>query len=67
MPQVVLSYYGQSRELVKEKVIHWPGGKTSPPPDTPRCGFDGSRCITETTGKFMQIGRIFNFTQAFLV
>lgn len=24
--------------------IHWAGGRTSPPPDTPACGFDNSLC-----------------------
>ncbi|RUS81233.1 hypothetical protein EGW08_011027, partial [Elysia chlorotica] len=24
--------------------IHWPGGRTGPPPDVPQCGFDGSKC-----------------------
>lgn len=24
--------------------IHWAGGRTQPPPDTPACGFDNSLC-----------------------
>ncbi|XP_008182497.1 receptor-type guanylate cyclase gcy-28-like [Acyrthosiphon pisum] len=26
--------------------IHWAGGRTSPPPDVPDCGFDNSLCKT---------------------
>jgi len=25
--------------------IHWGGDRTLPPPDTPRCGFDGRECL----------------------
>lgn len=34
----------QSLEYVPGMSIHWAGGRTSPPPDTPACGFDNSRC-----------------------
>lgn len=27
-----------------EKSIHWSGGRLSPPPEIPKCGFDGSLC-----------------------
>ncbi len=45
-PQVVANYYGRTGKLVDVpgKSIHWAGGRTSPPPDTPPCGFDGSLC-----------------------
>ncbi|XP_069101885.1 atrial natriuretic peptide receptor 1-like isoform X3 [Argopecten irradians] len=44
--QVVANYYGNNKEYkpVNEKKIFWAGGRTSPPPDTPTCGFDGSKC-----------------------
>ncbi|XP_059474478.1 atrial natriuretic peptide receptor 1 isoform X2 [Neocloeon triangulifer] len=44
--QVVANYVGQNRSLEFEpgKKIHWAGGRTSAPPDTPTCGFDGSLC-----------------------
>ncbi|CAB3381316.1 Hypothetical predicted protein [Cloeon dipterum] len=43
---VVANYVGQNRSLEFEpgKKIHWAGGRTSAPLDTPVCGFDGSLC-----------------------
>lgn len=34
----------QALEYVPGMNIHWAGGRTSPPPDTPACGFDNSLC-----------------------
>ena len=34
------------------KTIHWAGGRTSPPPDVPKCGFDGSLCPNDCTYLF---------------
>ncbi|ESO90424.1 hypothetical protein LOTGIDRAFT_191857, partial [Lottia gigantea] len=47
--EVVANYYGNKKkyEPVVGKDIHWAGGLTSPPPDTPTCGFDGSKCPPE--------------------
>ncbi|XP_046544538.1 receptor-type guanylate cyclase gcy-28-like isoform X3 [Haliotis rubra] len=44
--EVVANYYGNKKqyEPVEHKSIHWAGGRNSPPPDTPDCGFDGSKC-----------------------
>ncbi|KAK3708696.1 hypothetical protein RRG08_010848 [Elysia crispata] len=42
--QVVADYYGTTKEYKELKNIHWPGGRDGPPPDTPKCGFDGSKC-----------------------
>lgn len=44
--QVVANYYGNKKiyEPVEGKQIYWAGGRSSPPPDTPKCGFDGSGC-----------------------
>lgn len=44
--QVVANYFGNKRkyEPVPGKSIHWAGGRQAPPPDTPKCGFDGSKC-----------------------
>lgn len=44
--QVVANYIGTEKQVVDEpgKSFHWAGGRKNPPPDTPRCGFDGSKC-----------------------
>ena len=49
--QIVANYYGNRKvyEPVEGKRIHWAGGKLSPPPDTPECGFDHSGCPPEGT------------------
>ncbi|VVC38638.1 Hypothetical protein CINCED_3A006340 [Cinara cedri] len=46
--KVVANYIGvkQSLEYVPGMSIHWAGGRTTPPPDTPTCGFDNSKCQT---------------------
>jgi len=45
----VANYYGSAKKYVAVdgKSIHWGGGRTSPPPDKPICGFDGSKCPKE--------------------
>ncbi|XP_041349917.1 atrial natriuretic peptide receptor 1-like isoform X1 [Gigantopelta aegis] len=47
--EVVANYYGNKKEYepVPGKTIHWAGGRTSAPPDTPKCGFDNSKCPPE--------------------
>lgn len=44
--EVVANYFGKSKQFVDvpDKKIHWAGGRLSPPPDTPLCGFDGTKC-----------------------
>ncbi|CAK9824817.1 Atrial natriuretic peptide receptor 1 [Anthophora retusa] len=44
--QIVANYYGANKtlEYIPGKRIHWSGGRSEPPPDTPTCGFDGSLC-----------------------
>lgn len=44
--QIVANYYGANKtlEYISGKQIHWAGGRSEPPPDTPTCGFDGSLC-----------------------
>ncbi|XP_025194513.1 atrial natriuretic peptide receptor 1 [Melanaphis sacchari] len=46
--KIVANYIGknQSLEYVPGMSIHWAGGRTSPPPDIPSCGFDNSLCKT---------------------
>ena len=40
------NYYGNKKEYEPEpgEEIYWAGGFTHAPPDTPKCGFDGSKC-----------------------
>ncbi|GFO01839.1 guanylate cyclase [Plakobranchus ocellatus] len=44
--EVVANYFGNSKEYTpyKGRMIHWAGGRKEPPPDVPKCGFDGSKC-----------------------
>ena len=44
--QVIANYFSNNKhlELLTERII-WPGGRTTPPPDTPPCGFEGELCI----------------------
>lgn len=47
--EVVANYYGNRKqyEPVPDKSIYWAGGVEKPPPDTPVCGFDRSKCPPE--------------------
>ncbi|KAG8227358.1 hypothetical protein J437_LFUL003347 [Ladona fulva] len=42
--EVVAHYYGLHRTYspVEGKRVHWPGGRSTPPPDIPPCGFMGN-------------------------
>ncbi|CAB3233285.1 unnamed protein product [Arctia plantaginis] len=44
--EVVATYVAanSSLQFIEGRPIHWAGGRTTPPPDTPQCGFDGSLC-----------------------
>ncbi|XP_054258597.1 atrial natriuretic peptide receptor 1-like [Macrosteles quadrilineatus] len=46
--KIVANYIGvtHSLEYVPGAKIHWAGGRSQPPPDTPICGFDGALCKT---------------------
>ena len=37
-------YKGKSKEIENIADIYWGTPDNEPPPDTPICGFDGSRC-----------------------
>lgn len=43
------NYIGTEKQVTieKDKKIHWAGGRIDPPPDNPKCGFDGSKCPKE--------------------
>ncbi|XP_055883419.1 atrial natriuretic peptide receptor 1-like isoform X4 [Biomphalaria glabrata] len=47
--RVVANYFGNYKqyEQVAGEEIFWAGGRKEPPPDTPQCGFDGSKCPPE--------------------
>ncbi|XP_076439161.1 atrial natriuretic peptide receptor 1-like [Babylonia areolata] len=44
--EVVANYFGNRKEYepVPGRSIHWAGGREGPPPDEPKCGFDGAKC-----------------------
>uniref|UniRef100_A0A8C9SDS6 Guanylate cyclase n=1 Tax=Scleropages formosus TaxID=113540 RepID=A0A8C9SDS6_SCLFO len=44
--QVIANYFGTSRiyEQVPGVQVRWPGGRSTPPKDTPDCGFKGELC-----------------------
>ncbi|XP_043090655.1 atrial natriuretic peptide receptor 1 isoform X2 [Puntigrus tetrazona] len=42
--QVIANYFG-TYKAVQGVQIKWPGGRTTPPKDTPDCGFHGELCI----------------------
>ncbi|XP_052786459.1 atrial natriuretic peptide receptor 1-like isoform X4 [Mya arenaria] len=44
--EVVANYFGNTKryEQVDGKSIRWAGGLDRAPPDTPKCGFDNSKC-----------------------
>ncbi|XP_039759868.1 atrial natriuretic peptide receptor 1 isoform X3 [Pararge aegeria] len=44
--EVVATYVAanSSLQFVENRPIHWAGGRSTHPPDTPTCGFDGSLC-----------------------
>ncbi|KAK3762528.1 hypothetical protein RRG08_005587, partial [Elysia crispata] len=44
--EVVGNYFGTTKQYtpLPGKKILWAGGRVEPPPDVPKCGFDGSKC-----------------------
>ena len=46
--QVVANYFGNTKLYEPEKKIRWAGPYTEAPPDTPKCGFDNSKCPPES-------------------
>lgn len=55
--QVVANYYGNKKiyEPVRNKRIYWAGQRDSPPPDTPKCGFDGSKCPPDSKYRLLYL------------
>ena len=49
----VATYFGAKRLYTKmaNAEIHWPGGRTEPPPDVPYCGFTGDAVHCLVKGK----------------
>lgn len=42
---------GQQVFIRRQNVtIKWPGGRTGPPQDSPKCGFHGELCLAPTEG-----------------
>ena len=51
--QTVANYNGNTPGYVPVpgKSIHWPGGRTEPPPNTPLCGFKNDNPICDEKGE----------------
>ena len=55
--QVVANFYGNSQQYnpVLGKSIHWAGGKTEPPLNTPFCGYQWENEECHPNGKYHTI------------
>ncbi|XP_046998481.1 atrial natriuretic peptide receptor 1-like [Schistocerca americana] len=42
--ETVVHYSRGVLHHIRHRSIHWPGGRTEPPLDTPQCAYDGSLC-----------------------
>lgn len=42
--EVIANFEHNHLEFVHGKTIHWAGNRTTPPPNQPLCGYDGSLC-----------------------
>ncbi|XP_076309268.1 atrial natriuretic peptide receptor 1-like [Tachypleus tridentatus] len=58
--QVVANYYGDSGQFedVPGVKIHWAGGRKDPPPDTPPCGFDNSKCPDKEISHYVVVSAV---------
>lgn len=58
--EVVLNYYGVSKEFVEVlgRQIHWAGNRDGPPPDTPECGFEGEKCQEDLASHYAIISGV---------
>ncbi|XP_026301091.1 atrial natriuretic peptide receptor 1 isoform X2 [Apis mellifera] len=66
--EIVANYYGANKTLqyVAGKRIHWSGGRSKPPPDTPTCGFDGSLCPDNTLPGYAILSMVLSSIVVFL-
>ncbi|XP_013400521.1 atrial natriuretic peptide receptor 1 [Lingula anatina] len=60
--EVVANYYGNRKQYdeVPGKKIHWAGGRTGPPPDVPKCGFDKSKCPNKELPEYAIVIMVFS-------
>ncbi|XP_053086679.1 LOW QUALITY PROTEIN: atrial natriuretic peptide receptor 1 [Pangasianodon hypophthalmus] len=58
--QVIANYFGTRKvyEAVEGIQISWPGGRRSPPKDSPRCGFKGELCNSTESRFSIAVGLI---------
>ncbi|XP_023219698.1 atrial natriuretic peptide receptor 1-like [Centruroides sculpturatus] len=66
--EVVANYYGVSKQFVNlpNKKIHWAGNRLQPPPDTPNCGFDGSKCPDDEIPQYAIVSAVLACVIVFL-
>ncbi|XP_067133118.1 atrial natriuretic peptide receptor 1-like isoform X3 [Centruroides vittatus] len=66
--EVVANYYGVSKQFVNlpNKKIHWAGNRLQPPPDTPNCGFDGSKCPDDEIPQYAIVSAVLSCVIVFL-
>ena len=60
--EIVANYFHSTGlTFVDGKKIHWAGGKTEPPADRPKCGFDNSLCLENNSTMFAILSLILGF------
>lgn len=61
----IVANYSHNKGLTSIKgneiKIHWAGGRTEPPADKPKCGFDGSLCPDDSSTMFAILSLILGF------
>lgn len=58
--EIVANYF-HNTGLKLKKEIHWAGGRTTPPADKPKCGFDNSLCPEDSSTMFAILSLVLGF------
>lgn len=60
--EIVANYFHSTGlTFVEGKSIHWAGGRTNPPADRPKCGFDNSLCPENSSTMFAILSLVLSF------